>query len=233
LGGKADRPNLVIAYGATTLPPLMCHSGRMKCKVIGYYRVSTREQGEARNGLDGQQKAVNDYVVSAGCTLLASYTEIEAATKRRTDNRPQLELAMAHAKRAKATLVIGKIDRLSRNVAVLSGLMETGVRFIACDMPTADHFQVHIMVALAQKEAEMTSQRTKEGMAALKARGYFSIKHQRVVDMGKNNFTAEQLAAGRAVGVAAIRRNRAEAYAFVTPILTDMRAAGACFAAIV
>ena len=148
------------------------------------------------------------------------------------DGEIGLELAMAHAKRAQATLVIAKIDRLSRNVAFLSGLMESGVKFVACDMPSADHFQVHIMVALAQKEAEMISQRTKEGMAALKARGYYSLKKQRVVTIGKNNFTPEHLAAGRAAGVAVIRRNRAEAYAFVSPIVSDMRAQGASFAAI-
>jgi DNA invertase Pin-like site-specific DNA recombinase len=200
--------------------------------MIAYYRVSTRDQGEARNGLDAQKAAVAAYVKGAGCTLTAEYTEVETATKHRTDNRPQLELAMAHAKRAQATLVIAKIDRLSRNVAFLSGLMESGVKFVACDMPSADHFQVHIMVALAQKEAEMISQRTKEGMAALKARGYYSLKKQRVVTIGKNNFTPEHLAAGRAAGVAVIRRNRAEAYAFVSPIVSDMRAQGASFAAI-
>src|SRR4051794_9047518 len=102
------------------------------CKLVAYRRVSTKGQGESGLGLEGQEQAIAAYAVSKGCVVIAAYTEVESG--RRSD-RPELARALAHARRSKATLVIAKLDRLSRNVAFLANLMEGGVDFVACDNP--------------------------------------------------------------------------------------------------
>ena len=100
-------------------------------KLIPYYRVSTKKQGESGLGLEAQQTCVNSYALSGNHNIIASYQEIETG-KRST--RPELLKAVMHAKRAKATLVIAKLDRLARNVHFLSGLMESKVDFV-CESP--------------------------------------------------------------------------------------------------
>lgn len=147
----------------------------------------------------------------------------ETGTKHRLDNRPQLEAAIAHAKRTKATLVIAKLDRLSRNVAFISNLMESGVEFVACDNPSANRMIVHILAAVAENEARLISERTKAALAAAKARG---------TGLGTNNLTRSGGIAGSAAGVAAIRKAKAEAYAYVGPIIADLRAKGKTLQAI-
>src|SRR5437870_5803610 len=95
--------------------------------VIAYYRVSTNRQGQSGLGLEAQQSAVQDYSAREGAAILASYKEVESG--KRDNNRPQIHRAIAHAKRSKATLVVAKLDRLARNVAFTSTLMESGVDF--------------------------------------------------------------------------------------------------------
>ncbi len=107
-----------------------------RCKLVAYYRVSTKRQEVSGLGLEGQHAAVKAYSERSGCSVLASYQEAESG---KVSTRPQLALALAHAKRSKATLVVAKLDRLSRNVAFLSKLMESGVDFVACDNPEANH----------------------------------------------------------------------------------------------
>lgn len=136
-------------------------------KYVAYYRVSTQKQGQSGLGLEAQRTAVNSFVQARG-EVIAEYTEIESG--RRAD-RPQLALAMRHARRAKATLVIAKLDRLARNVKFLATLMEEKVLLAFCDMPDANEFTLHIMAAVAQHEAKAISQRTKDALAAAKARG--------------------------------------------------------------
>ena len=99
-------------------------------KIIAYYRVSTAKQGKSGLGLEGQQAAVSSFVAHRGCEVLATYHEIESG---KNSARPELAKAVAHAKRSKAVLVVAKLDRLARNVAFLSRLMESGVDFIAID----------------------------------------------------------------------------------------------------
>jgi len=101
--------------------------------------------------------------------LVAEYTEVESGTGKR--HRPQLKAALQACRDHEATLLIAKLDRLARNVHFLTGLMESGVRFRACDMPEADSFTVHILAAVAQREAELISERTRSALAAAKARG--------------------------------------------------------------
>lgn len=140
----------------------------MKCKLVGYYRVSTQRQGQSGLGLEAQQAAVEAYGKQTGCTLVASYTEVESG--KRAD-RPELARAIAHAKRAGATLVIAKLDRLARNVHFVSGLMESGVEFVACDLPNASKLTLHIHAAVAEDELRNISERTKVALQAAKARG--------------------------------------------------------------
>ncbi len=136
--------------------------------LIPYYRVSTRKQERSGLGLEGQQAAVASFAGSQGVRVLAEYTEVESG--KRAD-RPQLAKAIAHAKRSRATLVVAKLDRLARNVAFTSALMESGVDFVACDNPHANRLTIHILAAVAEDEARRISERTKAALAAAKRRG--------------------------------------------------------------
>jgi DNA invertase Pin-like site-specific DNA recombinase len=136
--------------------------------IIPYYRVSTKKQERSGLGLEGQKAAVQAFAGHHGANILASYTEVE--TGKRAD-RPELAKAIAHAKRARATLVVAKLDRLARNVAFTSALMDSGVDFVCCDNPHANRLTIHILAAVAEDEARQISERTKVALAAYKARG--------------------------------------------------------------
>lgn len=138
----------------------------MARKFVAYYRVSTQKQGRSGLGLDAQQAAVLAFVQCE--EIVGSYTDIESGKR---DDRPELTKALAVCKRSGATLVIAKLDRLSRDVAFIAALMKAGVEFIACDMPTANKLTIHILAAVAEAEREMISQRTKAALQAAKARG--------------------------------------------------------------
>lgn len=147
----------------------MCYAPGVRNLAVAYYRVSTKQQGHSGLGLDAQKLAVSELVRREGLTLVAEYTEVETATGKR--HRPQLASALKACQDNGATLLIAKLDRLARNVHVLTGLMESGVKFKACDMPEADSFTVHILAAVAQREAELISERTRNALAAARARG--------------------------------------------------------------
>ena len=134
--------------------------------IVTYLRVSTDRQGQSGLGLEAQRAAVAPYV-EAGWPL-GEFVEVESGRK---DDRPQLAAALALCRQHNARLVIAKLDRLARSVALISGLMESGVEFVAADMPEANRFMLHIMAAVAEHEREMISQRTKAALAAAKARG--------------------------------------------------------------
>lgn len=136
-------------------------------KFIAYYRVSTDRQGRSGLGLEAQQQAVCEFLAGRG-ELIKSFTEIESGRK---NDRPQLTAALDTCRHYKATLVIAKLDRLARNVYFISGLMESGVEFVAVDMPQANRLTIHILAAVAEHEREMISQRTKAALQAAKARG--------------------------------------------------------------
>lgn len=137
------------------------------CKFIAYYRVSTDKQGKSGLGLAAQQTAVAAH--THGAPLVAEFTEVESG--QRATNRPQLAAALAMCRREKATLIIAKLDRLSRNVHFISGLMESGVEFIACDFPQANKLTLHILASVAEHEREMISARTKAALAEARKRG--------------------------------------------------------------
>ncbi len=137
-------------------------------RIIAYFRVSTKRQGQSGLGLDGQRAAVEAFAQQHATSIVASYVEVESGKR---SDRPELAKALAHARRSKATLVVAKLDRLSRNVAFLSKLMDSDVDFIAIDNEHANRLTIHILAAVAEAEAKAISERTKTALAAAKARG--------------------------------------------------------------
>jgi DNA invertase Pin-like site-specific DNA recombinase len=135
---------------------------------IAYYRVSTQKQGQSGLGLEAQQAAVHGFLGST-ISLVAEFTEIESG---RNNKRPQLLAAVDLAREKGAVLLVAKLDRLARNVVFLATLMESRIRFKAVDVPQADEFTIHILAAVAQREAEAISKRTCAALAAKKARGF-------------------------------------------------------------
>ncbi|WP_457107583.1 recombinase family protein [Methylobacterium sp. P5_C11] len=137
-------------------------------KVVTYLRVSTDKQGRSGLGLEAQRKAVSDFLNGGQRTMLAEFVEVESGSR---DDRPKLAEALALCRIHKATLVIAKLDRLSRDVHFLTGLERAGIRFVAADMPEANEMVVHLMAVMAQAERKLISARTKAALAAAKARG--------------------------------------------------------------
>lgn len=140
----------------------------MNGRFISYLRVSTAKQGASGLGLEAQRKAVTDFLNGGHWQLLNEVVEIESGKR---DDRPKLADAMALCRVHGATLVIAKLDRLSRDAAFLIGLQKAGVRFVAADMPEANEMVVGIMAVVAQAERKMISNRTKSALQAVKARG--------------------------------------------------------------
>jgi DNA invertase Pin-like site-specific DNA recombinase len=140
----------------------------MRGKFVAYYRVSTDNQGKSGLGLDAQRKAVLDYLDGGKWELLEEFTEVESG---KNGDRPELKKTIAFAKKHRARLVIAKLDRLSRNVAFIATLLEKKVDFVAVDNPHATKFNLHILAAVAEFERDAISKRTREALAAAKARG--------------------------------------------------------------
>lgn len=153
---------------------------------VAYYRVSTARQGKSGLGLDAQRRAVTDFLNGGSWDLLSEFVEVESG---KNDDRPQLEQALATCELSGATLVVAKLDRLSRNLAFLAKLQESGAHFVAADMPEANELTIHIMAAVAQAERKAISTRTKEALAAAKARG---------VQLGGNRGNLDDLRKGPA-----------------------------------
>lgn len=163
-------------------------------KYVAYYRVSTTGQGESGLGIAAQETMVKNFVKCDNC-IIATYTEIESGKK---NNRPELEKAIQHAKSLNGTLVIAKLDRLSRNASFIFALKDAGVNFVCADMPDANTFTIGIFALLAQQERELISQRTKAALGALKAKG---------IELGKvSNFSTE----GRLKGAMARKKQAQE-----------------------
>jgi DNA invertase Pin-like site-specific DNA recombinase len=137
-----------------------------RTKYIAYFRVSSARQGRSGLGLEAQRQAVQTHL--NGVRPISEFTEVESG--RRSD-RPKLKEALAACRLHKATLVIAKLDRLARNVAFVSNLMEAGVEFEAVDFPQANRLTIHILAAVAEHECRMISERTRAALAAAKVRG--------------------------------------------------------------
>ena len=135
-------------------------------KYIAYYRVSTKTQGRSGLGLEAQRNSVLEFVGEN--EILSEYTEVESGTK---SHREELQTALLEAKNSGATLVIARLDRLSRNAAFTFSLMDSGVNFVAVDMPEANELTIGIMAMLAQQEAKKISENTKKALLELKKKG--------------------------------------------------------------
>lgn len=177
----------------------------MEGRFVAYYRVSTERQGRSGLGLEAQQKAVRDFLNGGRWSLLGELTEIETGN---ANERPELTKALALCRKNKAKLVIAKLDRLSRNLAFIAALMDSGVEFVAVDNPHANKLTIHILAAVAQHEREMFGDRTRAALQAAKRRG---------IKLGRNG--AERLApANREAG---LRRARE-----LEPLLREFLNAG-------
>lgn len=136
-------------------------------KFVAYYRVSTARQGHSSLGLDAQRASVSTFVAAQDGRILDSFTEVESGKR---SDRPELLRALRRAKVSGAKLVIAKMDRLSRNASFLLNLRDSGVQFVAVDIPNADETVVGIMAVMAQRERELIAQRTREALAIAKVR---------------------------------------------------------------
>jgi DNA invertase Pin-like site-specific DNA recombinase len=141
--------------------------------VIAYRRVSTQEQARNKNGLEAQQAAIEAFCAREGLTLIASYLDVETGKQGMEEQRQDLQRAIAHCQQTKAVLLVSKLDRLSRSVEFIASLMNNKkVRFVSAeDGLDVDPMMLHIKAVFAEKERSLISQRTKQALAAKKARG--------------------------------------------------------------
>jgi DNA invertase Pin-like site-specific DNA recombinase len=179
-------------------------------KFVAYFRVSTDKQGKSGLGLDAQRHAIQQYLNGGSWSLVGEFTEVESGKR---NERPELHKALAACKRHKAKLVIAKLDRLSRNLAFIATLMDSGVEFVAVDNPHANKLTIHILAAVAQHEREMIAQRTKDALQAAKARG---------VVLGN-----PKLADVRDRAVASVKADADRFAKNVAPIIREIQSSGA------
>jgi DNA invertase Pin-like site-specific DNA recombinase len=185
-------------------------------QVVTYIRVSTAAQGRSGLGIEAQRAALARFVETEGCEMLGEFVEVETGKGADAlDRRPQLAAALAMARKAKAAVLVAKLDRLSRDVAFISDLMARRVPFIVAELGAdADPFMLHLYAALAEKERHLIADRTRAALAARKAQG---------VRLGNPT----NLAAAGAKG-AETQRAGADAFAEnVLPIVRQIQAAGA------
>lgn len=188
-------------------------------RFISYQRVSTKRQGASGLGLEAQHADVERFLNGGNWQLVAEFTDVETGT-RKGNNRPELAKALMACKRQKATLVIAKLDRLARNVAFVSAIMESGVEFVCVDNPHANRLTIHILAAVAEDEARSTSIRTKAALAAAKARG---------VKLGKpENLSLD----ARKEGANSRKREAIDAYSKLSHLAANLREKGFSFAKI-
>lgn len=141
--------------------------------IITYIRVSTAQQGKSGLGIEAQRDALAQFAATEGLDVAREFVEVETGKgSDALEKRPQLRAALALAKKMKCSIVVAKLDRLSRNVNFISGLMDAKVPFVVATIGlTADPFMIHIYAAFAQQERELISQRTRAALAAAKVRG--------------------------------------------------------------
>jgi DNA invertase Pin-like site-specific DNA recombinase len=186
-----------------------------KTKYVSYLRVSTDKQGKSGLGLEAQREAVKTFI-NGNAKLIAEYVEIESGKR---DDRPKLKEALHRARVTGSTLVVAKLDRLSRNVAFLANMQESGVKFVAVDMPEANELTIHVLAAVAQHERQAISARTKAAMAAAKRRkGHKGFGHKTLPKWLEG--------IGNDDAVAAIRAKAADFAKDVLVVIEDIRASG-------
>ncbi len=184
-------------------------------QAIAYYRVSTARQGRSGLGIEAQRDAVARFAAAEGFDLIGEFIEVETGKgSDALDRRPRLAAALATGRQRKCPVIVAKLDRLSRDVAFISGLMAQRVPFIVAELGRdADPFMLHLYAALAEKERRLISERTRTALAARKAQG---------ARLGNRSNPAEAAALGSKV-----LSEEADTFAAnVLPIVTSLRAAG-------
>jgi DNA invertase Pin-like site-specific DNA recombinase len=186
-------------------------------QAVAYYRVSTARQGRSGLGIEAQREAVTRFAAAEAFDLTAEFVEVETGKgSDALDRRPQLAVALAAGRQKKCPVIVAKLDRLSRDVAFISGLMAQRVPFIVAELGRdADPFMLHLYAALAEKERRLISERTRAALAARKVQG---------AKLGNRRNAPEAAAAGH-------RAQSAEADAFaanVLPLIEALRASGIC-----
>lgn len=186
---------------------------------VAYFRVSTKRQGRSGLGLEAQREAVERFARDQGYTLLSSFTEVETGKgSDALEARPQLAAAIRDAKLRNCPVLVAKLDRLSRDVHFISGLMRTRVPFVVTELgPDADPFMLHIYAALAEKEAKVISERTKHALAAAKARG---------TKLGNPNGAAHLKRLGNGSAVEALKAGAKERAEGLSGIIDGLKAEG-------
>jgi DNA invertase Pin-like site-specific DNA recombinase len=187
--------------------------------LIGYVRVSTSKQGRSGLGIEAQQEVLSRFAQAEGFEIVRLFIEVETGKgSDALERRPQLAAAMAEARRKRCSVAVAKLDRLSRDVHFISGLMAHKVPFLVAELGSdVDPFVLHLFAALAEKERSLISTRTKVALAAAKARG---------VQLGNPQLHLAREAAHKAA--AAANEAAAERHAAtVLPIIREIRKAGA------
>lgn len=184
-------------------------------KFISYCRVSTAKQGNSGLGLEAQRETISQYLNGGEWRLIGEFVEVESG---KNNDRPELAKALKECQLTGATLLVAKLDRLSRDIHFITSLEKAGIEFTVCDFPTANKFTIHIFAALAQYERELISQRTKVALAAKKARG---------AKLGTpENLSKEDADQGRAKGRAVVQ-DKADRFAVkVAPKIAEYREQG-------
>jgi len=192
-------------------------------RLISYLRVSTKRQGQSGLGIEAQRAAVEAHAKLLGAKIDGEYMEVE---KGRRKDRPELAKAVAHAKRTKATLVVAKLDRLSRNAGFLLALRDSGLPLIFGDMPGANELTVGIMAVVAEAEGKMISQRTKDALQAAKRRGVkLGSARPDHWEGREDRRQAGAIAGGQAAGEAH-RRAADESYGDLYAVIKGLRGKG-------
>jgi len=218
LGAQRRRPARQQAkrrFGLLPFPPERLKNGSIMQPVVAYYRVSTERQGRSGLGLDAQRERCAQFAAQNGMEMIEVFTEVETGKGTDAlDRRPQLAAALAAARRHRGQVLVAKLDRLSRDVHFIAGLMAQRVAFVVAELGAdVDPFMLHIYAALAEKERRMISERTQAALAVRKGQGAL---------LGNRTNLA---AAGKAGAV----RTAEEAQRFVenvAPVIQQIRASG-------
>ncbi|WP_315742430.1 MULTISPECIES: recombinase family protein [unclassified Bradyrhizobium] len=197
-------------------------------KIVAYRRVSTQKQGKSGLGLEAQEAAIREFARARGGRIIREYTEVESG---KTNERPQLAAALHHAKVTGATLVIAKLDRLSRSASFTLTLRDSGVRFVCCDMPEANDLTIGVLAVVAQAEAQAISRRTTDALKVARTRiaEVGQRAHHKVKRLGNPNGAAALRRAGKGntAAIATVSANADQRARDLAEVVRDIRAGGA------
>jgi len=209
-------------------------------KFVTYYRVSSKQQGRSGLGLEAQQTAATAHVSREAGRIVKEFIEVESGTRRKLKKRKELLAAIEYCRAAKATLLVAKLDRLARDVLFTATLMRSGIPFVCCDNPNATPLTIHILAAVAEDEARVIAQRTRDTLAEAKKRGVALGSHRRghwngTVAGGTETRCQARLrgaAAGNAESSAARHDAARQHHAAIVGEAAKLRAAGSSWAAV-